>query len=325
MKAKLAATTLGIGLLSVLLAAGCSQQENKPFSLLDPLGLGREIFGIGKEPVRVGITLVHTNPLAAAPWTPLQRQMQRSLNRPVQFEPLQPFQIKAHLAGGRIQFAMVRPQEEAQILGEPGVGRVIAAPVFREGANRNRALLVTAADADIQSVAELKGKRIAFGPVGDPVTHVAAMGLLDKSGIPAASIPRELLPIPGTLRHHLNSFESAKAVIYERPLGIAAGFVRKKDYDKWPDTGGSLLLLRISKDQLRVLAETDPVPNLPEGPVLAGAKADPELVNRVRTFLTEELPAKKGICARLGLVRYEGMAPETRALDVPETRTATHE
>ena len=82
---------------------------------------------------------------------------------------------------------------------------------------------------------------------------------------------------------------------------------------------------RISKDQLRVLGATAPVPNLPEGPVLASVKADAALVNRVKTFLMEELPAKKSICARLGLVKYEGTTPDVAALEPPAARTAAHE
>jgi ABC-type phosphate/phosphonate transport system substrate-binding protein len=325
MSTKQAAAMLTLGLLSVALTAGCSQQTDQEFSILDPLGLGREIFGIGKTPVRVGITLVHTDQRSAAPWIPMQREMQRSLNQPVQFESLLPFQIKTHLASGRLQFAMVEQVDEEQILTEPGVGRVIARPIFEEGANQSRALLVVAADSDTQSIEELKGQRIAFGPIGDPVTHVAAIKMLEANGIPLDSIPRELLPIPGALRHHLNSFETAKAVIYERPLGIAAGFVAKDDYDKWPDTGGSLLLLRISKDQLRVLGETEPVPNLPDGPVLASAKADPELVKRVETFLFDELPGRKNIRARLGLVKYEPAEAETGVQGTAAARAESNE
>jgi ABC-type phosphate/phosphonate transport system substrate-binding protein len=324
MNTRLGAVGLCVCLLSVSWLTGCAPTENRPFGLLDPFGLGREIFGIGKEPVRVGITLVSTDRVYAAPWLPLQRRMQRALKQPVQFEPLQPFQIKAHLADGRLQFAMIRENEKAEVLAEPGIARVVASPVFEEGANQNRALLVVSADSDIRSIEQLRNRRIAFGPIGDPLTHVAALGLLEKNGIDRDSIKRELLPIPGTLRHHLNSFESAKAVIYERPLGIAAGFVAKKDYDNWPDTGGSLLLGRISKDQLRILGETEAVPNLPDGPVLASAKTDAALVNRVSTFLTEELPKDKNICSRLGLIRYRGVLADTSSLDVPETRTATH-
>ncbi|UCG33498.1 MAG: PhnD/SsuA/transferrin family substrate-binding protein [Phycisphaerales bacterium] len=325
MSTKQAVAMLGLGLLPLLLTAGCSQQTDQEFSILDPLGLGREIFGIGKQPVRVGITLVHADQRAAAPWVPMQREMQRSLNQPVQFEPLQPFQIQTHLTSGRLQFAMVGAEDEAEIITGPEVGEVIARPMFEEGANQSKALLVVAADSDTQSIEELKEKRIAFGPIGDPVTHVAAMKMLEANGIPIDSIPRELLPIPGTLRHHLNSFETAKAVIYERPLGIAAGFVAKDDYDKWADTGGSLLLLRISKDQLRVLGETEAVPNLPDGPVLASAKADSELVKRLEAFLTEELPKRKNIRARLGLVKYEVAAPDSGVPGMPEARTESHE
>ena len=297
------------GCLAAPALFGCSNQnqEAAQFSILDPLGIGREIFGLGKKPVRVGITLVHAAQGTEAPWAPIQRQMQWSLGQPVQFESLRPFQIKAHLESGRLQFAMVQPEQVGEILEKAGVGRVIATPEFEEGANQARALLVVSSESEIESIDELRGKRIAFGPIGDAVTHIAALKMLAANGIAKDDIPRELLPIPGMLRHHLNSFETGRAVIYEKDLGISGGFVLEREYESWPDTGGSLLLLRNAKDQLRVLGKTEVVPGLPEGPVLAGANVDAELVEKVRVFLTEELPRNKGICAKLGLRGYRAV------------------
>lgn len=313
------------GLLLMIAATGCSQKTEQPFSILDPLGLGRAIFGLGVEPVRVGITMVHASQGSEAPWAPIQRQMQWSLNRPVQFESLRPFQIKAHLGSGRIQFAMVRAGEQKEILDEPGVGSIIAEPEFEEWANRDRALLIVSADSNIRSIEQLKGKRIAFGPIGDRVTHLAALEMLEANGIPRDSIPRELLPIPGMFKHHISSFETAIAAIYERVLGLEAGFVHKRDYEKWPETGGSLLLLSVSKDQLVILGETEPVPSLPEGPVLASAKADEELVEHVTRFLTVDLPRNKKLCSRLGLRRYTRAPRDAGRTEIPETRTASEE
>jgi ABC-type phosphate/phosphonate transport system substrate-binding protein len=211
-----------------------------------------------------------------------------------------------------------------EILDQAGVGRVIATPEFEEDANQARALLVVSAESEIESIEGLRGKRIVFGPIGDSVTHIAALKMLDANGIAKDDIPRELLPIPGTLRHSLGSLDAGRAVIYEKGLGISGGFVLERDYENWPDTGGSLLLLVNAKDQLRVLGKTEVVPSLPEGPVLAGANVDAELVEKMRVFLTEELPRNKGICAKLGLRGYRAVG-DVEAVDDAEPSEASSE
>jgi ABC-type phosphate/phosphonate transport system substrate-binding protein len=155
--------------------------------------------------------------------------------------------------------------------------------------------------------------------------------MLEANGTPIEKLSRDLIPIPGSLRHHISSHEVAMAVAYESekvlgPLGVAAGFVLKSEYDKWPDSGGSLLLRRVAKDQFRVLGETEPVPDVPDGPVLVSAKTDPELVARVEKFLLEELPRQERVCSAIGLIRYEASGRQpTAEHTAPDTHQASYE
>ncbi len=304
---------------------GCVTRGDAPpidFRILDPFKLRNTIVGFGKPPVRVGVThTMRVDPDAAAPSEDLQWAMQSALAHPVQFEVLQPFQIKAHLQSGRLQFAMIADEQQAEILDEPGVARVVAHPVFEPGANEKCGLLITAADSDITAIDQLKGRRIAFGRRGHPITHVAAMRFLEDHGVPMDSIPRQLVPLPGSLQHHISSPETAWSVVHESEkqfgaLGVAAGFILKSDYDTWPETGGNYLLRQLAKSQVRVLGETPPIPDIPDGPVLVSDQTDAELAGRFEKFLLEDLPRNRQVCKTIGLVRYE------RADAAPTTTTS---
>ena len=126
----------GLVLAATVGCATTSTGEQTEFSLLDPLGLGRAIFGLGKVPVRIGVThTMQVDPKHAAPCAELQKAMARSLRQPVQFEVLQPFQIKAHLESGRLQFAMVDDEQAKEVLEDPAIARELARLVFESGAN----------------------------------------------------------------------------------------------------------------------------------------------------------------------------------------------
>jgi len=271
-------------------------------------------------PVRVGITrdyLPHLSllpdvstwdrllgPLEAAPWAPLQQAIGRELDRPVHFERSNPRSIRYHLGTGRMQFAMVSASDYAEISLRP-VCQILAVPVNVKGTTEHCGLIVVRADSPIKDLAELKGKRFAFGPRNDPILHLAAMQTLAGAGITEKDIPREILPPFG---HHFNSYENAKAVLFE---GVPAGVVDELDFESWPAKTNLLTTLSVCQDGFRVLAKTEPVP---EGPILASTQADPQMVDKVRELLLSKLSGDRAV---LGKLHYKGFQPGDPALYVP--------
>ncbi len=166
---------------------------------------------------------------------------------------------------------------------------LLAKPVNILGRTSRRGLIIAKKESDVKSVKDLKNHRFAFGPAGDAASDVAAAYTLMQAGLKPTDIPRELIPIPLTRRHHLDSFEVAKAVAYE-PL-LDAGAVDVVAYSNWPDKVKSkivsatplpVVLQMVTKDRFRIIART---PVLPEGPIVASKKADPKLVATVKKFL----------------------------------------
>jgi ABC-type nitrate/sulfonate/bicarbonate transport system substrate-binding protein len=176
-------------------------------------------------------------------------------------------------------------------------------------------LIVTDAKSDIRSLADIKGKRFSFGPEGDAVLHVAAVDALARGGVKLDDIAKELLPLPGSLQHHVSGLEAAKAVAFEP--GINVGVVDKMVYESWPEQGGSLLPLKFSRGLFRVLGETIDVPELA---LVASTQADPALVDTVKQMCMGQDDKTRAIFSPLGLDRFASGDPEQFKAFLPIAR-----
>ncbi len=307
--------------------AGCTQQVGDA-ALFQPM---RTLLKM-KEPVRIGTTRVHMNPMVAAPWHPLEQALAKKFGRPVQVIAYRPFQIRSQLERGYLDFAILSATDFAEIGGDESC-LAIARPVNSLGQDLRHGLIIVKRDSKIQALADLKGQRFAFGPSWDAVSHLAAANAFMQAGLEPSDIVRELLPLPLSRRHHLDSFEVAKAVAYE-PL-LPAGAVDEVDYASWPEKGGSIMFQTVSKDKFRVVARTV---DLPEGPIVASRKADPKLVEAMRAYLLGGQVPDKALKAmdwqKLVPVlggEYAGVADMVRKLrtagwvreDVPEAAPAS--
>ncbi len=282
-------------LAGLLWLAGC---EATPVTrLIDPLGL----FQSGQTPVRIGINRVHV-PLPPlfepAPWNPLQIALAQALEQPVHFEPLKPFQMIEHLREGRLQFAVVNAGEYAELADETAA-RLLAVGVNTAGRSSRTGLIIAAAKSDIKSIADIKGKKFAFGPREHPVLFAAAAEALNREGIALDDLQKELLPVPGSLQSHVSGQEAVKAVVYEP--GTFVGVVDEIAYEKWPETGGKLIPLRFSRDQVRVLGKTVPVPEIA---FLVSTQCDAKVAETVRRILLEPGGEDGKTLKPLGLARF---------------------
>jgi ABC-type phosphate/phosphonate transport system substrate-binding protein len=240
-----------------------------------------------------------------APFRVVQHGIGRSIGQRTQFMVLVPAQIHAHLASGYIQFAFVDEGDDEDVLADD-VGVIIAKPVFAGPPPTCTGLFVVPEDSAMQSLSDLKGKRIAFGPPNHPALHWAALGALKAQGVTEEDLAKQLLPIPGSLQFHLNSLEAAKAALLK--IEADAAVVDEAEFMRWPESGGNLLTsalsISISRDQLKVIGRTEPVAMFPSGPVVASHKADSALVAKVQDYLTQKLPQDRRITKPLGLVKY---------------------
>lgn len=278
----------------VAMAMGCAATQQVGDAVMLPM---RTLLRM-KEPVRIGITRVHVNPLVQPPWIPLEQDLAKQLGRPVQVIAYRPFQLRSQLQHGYLDFAILSATDFAQI-GGTECCQLLAQPVNVLGTKARHGLIIAKKDSKIETVADLKGQHFAFGPSWDAASHLAAAYALLEAGLEPSDIPREMIPVPLARKHHLDSFEVGKAVAYE-PL-VSAGAVDEVEYNAWPDKGGSVLLQTISKDGFRIIARTVA---LPEGPIVASPQADPTLVEAVKDYLLSDRVPQKALAA-MGWQRIE--------------------
>jgi ABC-type phosphate/phosphonate transport system substrate-binding protein len=221
-----------------------------------------------------------------------QEDVQELLHQPVAFDLMTARQIRVHLASGRMQFAMLSPADYAEIA-PASVAEVLAVPTNAHGQTSRQGLIVVAPNSRLHSVAELKGIRFHFMPSGD-VLNEAALGALLDAGVEPDNIDKGILGLELDTSH-ISSLEVAKSVVLE---DNAAGVIDEADYQAWPETGGSLVLLSPSKAQVRVIGKTVRVP---EGPFVASLAAPSDLRSKLRNYLLDDINNKKLVLGVLGV------------------------
>lgn len=276
--------------------AGCQQQtQNQPANILGPL----DVLGVMRKPIRVGETTIEfTLPPVILPKRELLRLgMAEHLKEPVQLELMTTRQIRVHLSTGRMSFALVRPHEFTEVA-QTGSCEILAVPLNKAGQTHRQGLLVVAPKSPVKTVADMKGIRFHFMPRGD-LLNDAALGALMETGIPVKEVDKSLLGL-GLDTFHINSLEVAKSVVLEN----GAGVIDEADYNRWPEKGGSFILLSPSRDQVRVVGKTI---RIPEGPFVCSTHVSPELKQRMSEFLFKVAPNKYKLA--LAAMDARGFAP----------------
>lgn len=265
--------------LALLAGTGCSQVET---------------LVTGKEPVRIGVARIEFSPppFMLPKRTAFFQELSRHIGRPVEPELMTPRQIRVHLGleDNRIQFAMLSPADYAEITRDK-THRIVAVPINRHGQNHRRGLIIVGSNSPIETMNDIRAQRFHFMPRGNPLND-AAMGKLMESGLTREDISQGFF---GLDTYHINSLEVAKSVVFEN---WAAGVINEADYEAWPESGGSFVLLKPSKDQVRVLGKTVDVF---EGPIVASMHTPPELVEQMEDFLFDKL-SRKGIFDKAPLI-----------------------
>jgi len=212
-----------------------------------------------------------------------------------------PFQLEPNLGLGICHLAIVSPLQYAQITHREPFEVLAVAADEKDRAARS-ALLVVAASSPIQTVEELRGRKVAFGPLADARTHHAGLMLLAEHGLSATDLSLELLPLPGSLKHFPHMRGVAQSVINgssDAGLIDVAAWERFPESDARPDEP--------VRDKLRVLAATVP---LPDALILRSPTLDDATAGKVRQFLLSAASTAPDALRPLHLGGYHAPTPE---------------
>jgi ABC-type phosphate/phosphonate transport system substrate-binding protein len=234
--------------------------------------------------------------------------MERAVNAPVQVHDLKLFQAAAHLQSGRLDFALLGAADYVALtrgFGESGHIIALSEVLVRQG------VIVARAETEVKSLADIRGRRFAFGPPADPVLDVAAREALEQANAPGDQANRGFRDEPLLPMHYPSSKEAARQIAYGG--GAVVGVVEKSEYDAYPETGGNRLSGTVAQDNFRVLGITREVraDTIAEGPLLASVHADRELVSQVARFLLDS-DETQDVLKFMGLSRFRAPPANVR-------------
>jgi ABC-type phosphate/phosphonate transport system substrate-binding protein len=266
---------------------------------------GARVASIGKPAVHVGSTKIGAV-LLPAEFRALHPELEKLFNQPVVFDPyLNGEMIGKQLDGGYIQFAVLTAREYAETPVD-SKAELVASGLNSDGKPARKGLIIAKASSNLQTVADCKGQRFAFGPANDLLLDNAARAALEKAGVTPADLKKELPPLSldGRLHCPFGAADVAKNVAFDG--GIACGVIDEMTWNAMPATGGSILA-GASKDQLRVIGETEAVAELV---VVASPKTDPAKVQLLREYLLSGVKSNPEVCKQMGVSGF-GAADST--------------
>ena len=235
-------------------------------------------------PLRFGVFPRWNAQIMVAEFTPLADTLSKAVGRAVRIETDKDFASFMQRVYAR-EFDILHVNQLQYLQAHERAGYQVIAKLCESADCTIRAVIVTHADSGLRSVADLRGKTIAFGGRDAMVSHLLAQALLRRNGL-AEDTYRSVFAKnpPNALLTAYNGAADAAGVgspVFERPE----------------------ILRRVNPDQLRVLATDEPVPPLP---IAVHADLDPALARALRRVLLDLAVSADGrrLLARMGATHF---------------------
>lgn len=245
----------------------------------------------------------------------LAPRLEDTFERPVVFR-AQPdgAAIGTQLNLGEIPFAIMTARELCQAENRSKL-TMIATAINSAGRTQRKAFIVARAGSSIAGMADLSGKRFAYGTRGDLLTDFAVRAALDKGGLPPTKLVTEILPPPIAYNGRLYAGREAPnkvaiPLLRGDVIPISAAVIDELQYEALPDTGGNVIT-GPAKDDFNIIGETVSVPEMV---VVAGPGADAAQTAALTDYLLNKAGSDKNVCEQLGIKGFS--APDKSSYDI---------
>jgi len=136
-----------------------------------------------REPLKLGVHPYLSSSELIKRFSPLARYLGKRLERPVTIEISSTYDAHIQkLANGLLDVAFLGPASYVKLTGQSGRRPILAAFETMSG-KTFRGYIIARSDSPLTSLAQLKGKRFAFGDPDSTMSHVVPRHMLLKSGI----------------------------------------------------------------------------------------------------------------------------------------------
>jgi phosphonate transport system substrate-binding protein len=240
--------------------------------------------GAAPEPLRMAVTDISGLEMLQAEFGAFRDVLAKATGQEVAFYPVSSRTAAVEaMRAERVDFVLTGPAEYVVFRTLAG-----ARPVVGFSRPDYYSAIVTLAESGIHSVAELKGRKVAFGPIGSTSDHLAPAQLLADAGLDPQ---RDVVPA------HIDRNVAWEALKRGDVAAVALGYrkltiVREREKELPPGA-------------FRVIARG---PDLPNDVLVAGRHVNPETLALVRrTFVEHSGELVAAIMAGQENQKYQGM------------------
>ena len=235
-------------------------------------------------PLRFGVFPRWNAQIMVADFTPLAQALGTALDRKVQIETDKDFASFMRRVYAR-EFDLIHVNQLQYLQAHAQAGYQVIAKLCETADCTIRAVIVTRTESAMHSVADLRGKTVAFGGRDAMVSHILARELLRQHGLPTTDYRAVFAKNPpNALFTVYNGAADAAGVgspVFERPE----------------------IKRRVDVKKLHILVESDPIPPLP---IAVRGDLDSALVKRLRAAVLDlnQGAAGAALLARIGATHF---------------------
>ncbi|MBI5142631.1 MAG: phosphate/phosphite/phosphonate ABC transporter substrate-binding protein [Nitrospirae bacterium] len=254
--------TIAVVLLA-LLTVSCQRQDAAA-------GKGRAVSG---APIRIGYMICNSEDETLRRFRPLSKYIEREVGRPVETVAIDTINFEKAMERDHLDFTHTNSLLYIILNRRHGV-EVMAAEKRGPLGEKTRGLVIARKDSGIKTIADMKDKTMAFGPMLGPLSYLAQYDMMLAHRFdPETSLASYSIP-SGSFKH--------EKVIYGVLFGkYDAGATPELDFDLMAKEG------RIDPNDFTVVAKSAPIVYCTWG---ASQRADEELAKRVEKALLKLKP-----------------------------------
>ncbi|HWL94552.1 MAG TPA: PhnD/SsuA/transferrin family substrate-binding protein [Phycisphaerae bacterium] len=261
--------------IGAIACTGCQHEPSSEHGEVVQIGTTRaDLFGIPKE------------------YRAMHPRLESLMGAPVVFRS-QPSgeAIAEQMRQGEIEYGFFTAEEFATA-GDVSQLRPVAMATNTVGKTARKAHIVIKAGSHLKGIEDCKHKRFGFGKYKAVLTDRAARVALEEAGVSIGELlPEVVTPPPLGMEGRLYLGNDVAKTMVADPT-VNAGVIDEVRLAKMKETGGNFIA-GPSKDQFTIVAETIEVPEMV---VVAGPKANPQLTEKLRQYLLNDVRQDARIC-----------------------------
>jgi len=221
-----------------------------------------------KPPLRVAFQVCNSIEENRERFDPLAAYLERKLGRRIVASHVNTFDFVERAQ--RKEFDVLQSNGYIYVnVKEKAGGTLLAREVKRDTGKDTGGLIVVRSDSPVRTLADLKGKKMAFGPVLSPGGYLTQYYTMLSAGLDPEKTFGSYTFLPGAWQH--------EKVVYSILFGaVDVGAVKMGDIERMEAEG------KVRKSDFRVIAASEPVPNCT---FFALAHVDAKTVGKVREAL----------------------------------------